>query len=213
MPTINELSQQYTDERERIIAARLLSWSSVYSNFSVFGIMIRPLTMRAWIDLKASGNAFVSEVEPELSDVFAYLWRSSTSYDSNRTVRAWRAKRRISNTLRKADLVGILTAVYGHVGEAFAESPQTAVSGNAVVRNNRMPAIEGCVSATDELASRYGCTPDDICEWPMSKIFQCQKAARLATVPEYAPLEPDSLRRMSSAILQKLNEPQPETKE
>ena len=213
MPTINQLSEHYTAERERIIEARLMSWSSVYSVSSVLGISIHPLTMLAWVDLKVSGNAFVNATEPSEPDVFAYLWRNSTAYDSRRTVSSWWAKRRVRRAIRRSDLVEVLTAVYDHVAEAFDESPQTATKGSGVQRSNKMPAIEGCISATDELASRYGCTPDTICKWPMSKIFQCQKAARIATVPEYDPLEPESLRKISSAILEKLNEPKTEEPE
>ena len=68
-----------------------------------------------------------------------------------------------------------------------------------------MPAIEGIVGAIDEVAARYGQNPQDVLSWSMNRIFQLQKAIRLATIPDYKLAEPGLVKMIKQEILTEIN--------
>ena len=57
----------------------------------------------------------------------------------------------------------------------------------------------------DEIAHRYGMRPQDVLQMPLRQAFALQRTIRLATIPEYKLLEPQSLRTIKSEYLQDLN--------
>ena len=68
-----------------------------------------------------------------------------------------------------------------------------------------MEAIDGIVGAIDEVAARYGQNPTTVLNWPMNRIFQLQKAMRLATIPDYKLSEPKLIKMIKNEILKELN--------
>lgn len=201
---MQELFQAYADKRESIAEQRLLSWSSAGAQDTALGLAVRPLTMRAWVDLKLAGNAFVNDTEPTEGDVFAYVWRNSESFTTATGWRGRRAKRRVERACLTLPIVDQVAFVLDHIEQAFTETPESPHKGG-YSRSNALPPVEGCATAADELGARYGIDPELVMDWPLNRIFQLQKAARLATVSEYKLLEPEPLRRIASQILEAQN--------
>lgn len=202
---MKSLFLEYENERQRLLEARTLSWSSGGCISSFNGLRVLPLTMRAWVDLRASQNGFICDAETRTeSDAFAYIWRNCESYSVKRSIRSFCGKRAVEKALKKASKADITEFIENHIEEAFAEFPETAEKGG-FSRSCTIPPVEGCCAAADELAARYGCLPSEIMDWPLIEVFQCQKASRMATIPEYKPLEPYRIRKISSAILEAQN--------
>ena len=96
--------------------------------------------------------------------------------------------------------------VYIHINQAFEELPQSVNSkGNSFGWSNTLEAIDGIVGAIDEVAARYGQNPTTVLNWPMNRIFQLQKAMRLATIPDYKLSEPKLIKMIKNEILKELN--------
>lgn len=199
---IDKLAQQLEETKARIIEDRLLAWSSVGLSGSIAGVEVRPLTARAWIDLRLAGNPVVTTGNIEATDIYNYIWRNSHRYCTGRRVK--RLKRAIMKAVKKSDDFEVYSQVLDHLRAAFSETPKACTKGG-VSRSNVIEAVEGIVGAIDEVAHRYGQDPEAVCDWPLSRIFQLQKAMRLATVPDYKLLEPDSIRSIKREILINLN--------
>lgn len=188
---IDELANAYRDEEARLHKARLLAWSSVGGFDIVAGFQCEPLTARAWIDLQLAENAIVCGKEASDGDAAAYIWRNSSNYRAGDDWRTHRAREKVIKTLRKRIKGEALMAAYTHLNEAFEELPQSNSTGNGI--DNSFPDVEGIVSAIDEVAARYGTNPERVIDWPLSRIFQLQKAGRIATIPDYKLRQPESL--------------------
>lgn len=200
---MQDLSQRYEEETQRIELARALAWSSrpVESTFGPFRFV--PLTIRAWVDLKAAQNAFICGTIPDATDIESYVWRNSKRYSAKRSLRTWLIKARIRRKVKKLDAIAMIDAIHEHLTEAFDELPETAASGYS--RTNGVDAVDGTTCAIDEVASRYGRDPMEVIDWPVSRVFSMQKAMRVATIPKYKPLAPRAIREINSRILESLN--------
>lgn len=203
---IKKLSQDLELAKARILKHRLLAWCSDKGETVVDEITLLPLTGKAWVDLKVVGNKFVCEGNPTDDDIMQYLWRNSDKYNSNTNRKTNKAKQRIGYLFGKSEPNKYLEIVYIHINQAFEELPQGVNSkGNSFGWSNTMEAIDGIVGAIDEVAARYGQNPTTVLNWPMNRIFQLQKAMRLATIPDYKLSEPKLIKMIKNEILKELN--------
>ena len=188
---IDKLAQKYRDESARIREARLVAWCSTSDSLSICGVECGPLTARAWVDLSLESNLILEGGEPTRGDVCAYIYRSSKHYIIGNARKVKKAHKRIIKAYMRTHSIIALAECYQHLADAFQEIPRTQSMSNSI--NNRFPDIEGIVASVDEVAARYGTSPDEVMDWPLNRIFQLQKAARLATIPEYKLRQPESL--------------------
>jgi len=202
---IDELEKDLHEATARIAENRLLAWSSASNVVKLGKVPLQPLTAKAWIDLKLVDNAIACGGKPTDQDVLEYLWRNSSGYSPDANTASEKAKRKIGFTFAKTEAGELLKLVYRHINDAFVELPQSIKCSNGVSRNNTMPAIEGMIGAIDEVASRYGQNPIDVLTWPLNRIFQLQKAIRLATIPDYKLAEPQLIKAIKQEILTELN--------
>jgi len=203
---IEELAQNLEFAKAKILKNRLLAWCSDEGETVVDEITLLPLTAKAWVDLKVVGNKFVGKGEPTNNDVMQYLWRNSDKYNKNTDRKTNKAKQRIGYLFSKSNPGEYLKIVYGHINEAFEELPQgMSKKGNSLTFEDKMEAIDGIIGAIDEVAARYGQNPTTVLDWPMSRIFQLQKAIRLATIPDYKLAEPKLIKMIKNEILKELN--------
>lgn len=200
---IKTLSQLYEEEQSRIIENRLLAWSSV-GNGDLIGIEVNPLTVQAWIDLKVSGNAYITGDEPTEKDAIAYVWRSCIHFTNTRDKVTLKAKDEVIEAVENAG-IELGEQIARHLNEAFDEAPESFAKGGGSSISSGIPACEGLVYAIDEVSARYGQSPESVLQWPLTRVFQLQKAMRIATIPEYKLLQPARLRHITGLILEEVN--------
>jgi hypothetical protein len=164
-----------------------------------------PLTAAAWIDLKLVGHKFVNEGKPGAADALEYIWRNCDNYSPVKNASSEKCKKRIGFLFGMNGEDEMLAIAYRHINDAFAELPIPIKSSKGVSRKNTMPAIEGIIGAIDEVSSRYGQNPVDVLAWPLNRVFQLQKAIRMATIPDYKLAEPQIIKTIKSEILNELN--------
>lgn len=201
---IDHLTAEYNAEKARIERNRLLLWSSAKVQVRFGKLSMLPLTLRAWTDLRASGNAFFGDADPTFDDVFAYVWRNCEEYTPNRSIGTFFTKWRIKRRLSKADFLDCFEAINLHMQQAFDEVPETASNGG-YSRSSAIEGVDPITCAIDELAHRYGENPRNVADWPLAVFFSLQKATRVATIPKYKPLAPAGIRRISGKILEAIN--------
>lgn len=202
---IDELQKDLQDATARIAENRLLAWSSGAEVTYSDKIDLRPLTAKAWVDLKLVDNTFVVGGTPSDQDVLEYIWRNHPGYTSEKTAESEKIKRKIGYTFGKLEAKELLDLVYKHINDAFAEMPVSVNAKGGFSRSNTIQPIEGMVGAIDEVAARYGQNPIDVLGWPLNRIFQLQKAMRIATIPDYKLAEPTLIRTIKQEILTELN--------
>lgn len=188
-----------------IVENRLLAWSSVGNKTDIDQLVLMPLTAKAWIDLKLVGNKFICDGVPDEKDALEYLWRNCEAYKTERSTNTEKVKKRLGYLLGKNGNDYIAKLAYKHINDAFAEVPQSINNSNSVKRSNTMPATEGIIGAIDEVAARYGQNPVNVLAWPLNRIFQLQKAIRIATIPNYKLSEPQLIKTIKQEILQEIN--------
>ena len=203
---IDDLNKQLLDAKAEIAQNRLLAWSSD-SGVKKFGkLCLVPLTVKAWIDLKLVGNAIVTGSIPDDQDVLEYLWRNSDKYDPKSCAASEKYKRKIGFLYNKADPSELIELVYSHINDAFVEMPIcNNVSKKIFSRDNRVVPIDSIVASIDEVAARYGQNPTNVLAWPLNRVFQLQKALRMATIPNYKLAEPQIIKSIKQKILTELN--------
>lgn len=205
---MKDLYAEYENECERLTFERLQSFSSIGACTSIAGLDVYMLTIRAWIDLRLCENEIVLGGF-SWECLAKYLKRISVHYREGRAValsnwHRWQIERTVykaSKNFEQAEK--IIDDTRKHLNQAFQERPQSIQCGG-FARDNNIPPVEGVVSMVDELASRYGCHPMQILMLPISCAFALQKAARIATIPDYKLLEPQSLRDIKSEYLQSI---------
>lgn len=203
---INELSKNLELAKAKILKNRLMAWCSNEGESFIDKMKLLPLTGKAWIDLKVVGNKFVCEGEPTDDDIMQYLWRNSDKYDANSNRKTIKAKQYIGYLFAQSEPGEFLKIVYDHINAAFEELPESSkIKSQSVNRKNTMEEIEGIVGAIDEIAARYGQNPATVLNWSMNRIFQLQKATRLATIPDYKLAEPKLIKMIKQQILEELN--------
>ena len=203
---IDELAEDLEYAKARILKNRLSAWCSDKGETVIDKITLLPLTGKAWVDLKVVGNKFVCEGKPTDNDIMQYLWRNSDKYDANSNRKTIKAKQYIGYLFAQSEPGEFLKIVYNHINAAFGELPESIkVTGQSFSRENKIPAIDGIVGAIDEVAARYGQNPQDVLNWSMNRIFQLQKAIRLATIPNYKLAEPKLIKMIKQEILQEIN--------
>ena len=202
--TIDDIASKFRAEEKRIKRSRLLAWCSIGAEQDLLGIECLPLTVRAWIDLSLYDNEIIQGETPTHGEICAYVWRNCKSFEIDNRRKAKRWQKRIAKAYKKQGYFAAIADISEHMQAAFEEVPQSnSVNKSAI--NNRFPDIEGIVGAVDEVAARYGITPDDVMDWPLNRVFQCQKAARLATIPDYKLRQPESLMKIRRDYLQQIN--------
>lgn len=201
---IDQLAERYREEEKRLKTVRLLSWCSVGRLESVLGIACDLLTARALVDLQLAENSIVTGSYPTQADAAAYLWRVSAAYRPGDGWRARRGKKRAIKAVYKAGKIKSVVFTQKHADESFAEIP---ITGGLIKSSGRkdFPDVDGIVSAVEEVAARYGQNPDTVFDWPLVRIFQLQKAARLATIPDYKLRKPETLMNIRREYLTELN--------
>ena len=203
---IDELSADLEEAKARIIENRLLAWCSGNAIDTVGKLDLVPLTGKAWVDLKLVGNKIICEGGATDDDVLEYLWRNSKDYNPDSTAKTEKAKKSIGYLFGKSEKGELMKIAYRHLNDAFIEMPEKISKGSKTFsRNNTMPAIEGMIGAIDEVAARYGQNPADVLSWSMNRVFQLQKAIRLATIPDYRLAEPRLIKMIKQEILEELN--------
>ena len=199
-----DLNREYTQETERIQTARDLLWSSLpavqpYGRFNLV-----PLSLRGWIDLRVTGNAFLSGTVPTSEDIEAYAWRNSVHFTASKNLISWMRKALIRRVVKNGNFLEMVIELHDHLRDAFEEAPHTADNGG-ISRTSGMQPVDSTTAAIDEIASRYGLAPVAVIDYPMARIFGLQKAIRQATVPDYKPVLPEAIRSLNSKILEELN--------
>lgn len=188
-----------------IVENRLLAWSSAGTKTDIDKLLLLPVTAKAWIDLKLIGNKFICEGLPDEDDALEYLWRNCEAYNSVQNSNTENVKKRLGYLLGKNGKDYVLNLAYKHINAAFAELPKSVNNSNSIQRENAMPATEGIIGAIDEVAARYGQNPLDVLTWPLNRVFQLQKAIRVATIPNYKLAEPQLIRIIKQEILKEIN--------
>ena len=202
---LNELYKNLEQTEHRIVENRLLAWSTVCDRQDIDGIEMLPLTAKAWIDLKLVGNKFVCEGMPDEKDAMEYVWRNCKKYTAEKTLASEKYKKRIGYMFAKQDKPEILELAYQHINDAFAELPKPEKISKSYSRVNKIPEVEGIIGAIDEVAARYGQNPIDVITWPLNRVFQLQKAIRVATIPNYKLAEPQQIKTIKQEILEEIN--------
>ena len=201
---IDELTHKLGEEKARITQARLVAWSSVGHADEIAGVAVKPLTARAWIDLRLAKNALFTGDDVTVNDLLNYIWRNSTEYLIGGDVK--QRKEAIKKAVESKDALEVYGDATEHLNAAFETlAIEQSTGGSGVSRSNKFPATEGIVSAIDEVAHRYGQAPQSVLDWPLCQILQLQTAIRIATLPEYKTLEPESVRSIKREILIQLN--------
>jgi len=157
---IDEILESYRKEENRIKHDRLLAWSSVGLSDSILGIECRPLTGRAWVDLWLSENSIIREGELSKGAGVAYIWRVSAAYSAGDDWRTLREKNMLADEMSRYDADQVVTSAINHANSAFQEVPK-GLNGREAI-DNSFAAVEGIVSALDEVGARYGVSPDDL---------------------------------------------------
>lgn len=202
---INKLSEDLKEATARIAQNRLLAWSSDSGITKQDKIALKPLTAKAWVDLNLIDNAIALGADPSEQDLIDYIWRNCSEYNPKQCAASEKAKRRIGYAYGKSNKEALAKLVFDHVNNAFSEMPETINTKSGFSRDNKMSPIAGIVGAIDEVAARYGQNPADVLTWPLNRIFQLQKAMRLATIPDYKLAEPKLIKLIKQEILQELN--------
>lgn len=203
---IDQLAEDLEFAKNKILENRLLAWSSIPNQNTTNKITLMPLTGKAWVDLQIVDNKFVCGGIPTDEDVLQYLWRNCDQYTSESSRQSKKDKKNIGYLFGKSPNGYYLKAVYKHVSEAFQELPKSiSKQGNSFSRSNKIDAVNGIVSAIDEVAARYGQNPTNVLGWPLNRVFQLQKAIRVATIPNYNLAEPEIIRTIKKEILKELN--------
>ncbi len=201
---IDHLIAEYNEESARITQERLLAWSSASVYQSICGIEIKPLTARAWVDLQLAKNEVILGDGYTDGAIAAYIWRVSKDFVCANHPNAESLSGKIIKQIEDFDEAFI--EVLEHISAAFEEMPRSnGTSGGGFTRKNGFDDIEGIVGAIDEVSARYGQNPDEVIDWPLNRIFQLQKALRLATVPDYKLRQPEKIMAIRSEFLKQLN--------
>ncbi len=201
------IAEKYQSERERLELNRTLDWSTFSREFIAAGETMVPMTVQVWFDLLAVKSPILSAEGITLDSVTDYVWRNCKRHTGQTWIKEWRLywlQRRIEKALSKESSAdALLTVIFDHVKESFDEFPSSPGATSRQV--NSMPGASGEASMVDEIASRYGMNPTDVLKMPLRRAFALQRTIRLATIPEYKLLEPDSLRAIKSEYLNNLN--------
>jgi hypothetical protein len=202
---IDELTSQYNAETERLELLRLATWSSVAMQADILGLPCRPLTLQAWIDLKAARNAVFMAAVPSIGDLSAYIWRNHEGYAPRYDVDTRRIQEDITQAIKSAGDVETAAEVIEHFNDAFSETPEDTNPKASQSRSMGFPAIMDAVAVIDEIGNRYGMRPAEVLTMPMAQIFHLQKVIRAKTIEGYKPAQPETLRRLSGRILEEMN--------
>lgn len=200
---MNDIQIKYSLERERLETNRALDWSSFHPEFIIAGEEMKPMTVKVWFDLLAIKSPILYQDAPTPEAIVDYIWRNSVRNTRRKWLKEWRLfwlTRRISRTLAKEEGVDMMVALLEHVKYSLEEYPSDMNSNNAR-RKNSMSAISGAASMLDEIAARYSLNPADVLEMPLRRAFSLQRIIRSTTIPDYKPLEPESLRAIKSEYL------------
>ena len=202
------IAEKYQAERERLELNRTLDWSTFSREFIAAGETLVPMTVQVWFDLLAVKSPILSAEGLTAEAVTDYIWRNCKRHTRNVWRKEWRLywlQRRVEKAIDdEKECDALLTVVFDHVKEAFDEFPSTA-AGATTRQVNSMPGASGEASMLDEIAHRYGINPQEVLKMPLRRAFALQRTIRLATIPEYKLLEPDSLRAIKSEYLTNLN--------
>jgi hypothetical protein len=201
---IEELTKELKEATARIIENRLFAWCSMPEDAEDVEIPLRPLTAQAWVDLKLIGNSIICGGDPSDDDMLVYLWRNSLHYSPKKSSKTEKIKKQIGFHYYSTG-TNCIDLVFDHVDDAFEEMPISVNDKKSFSHKNSIPSIEGIIGAIDEVAARYGQNPSDVLSWPMNRIFQLQKAIRLATISDYKLSEPSKIKSIKSKILTELN--------
>ena len=204
MATIEE---RYQFERDRIETARKLDWSSFEPVFIVAGETIKPMTVRTWFDLLAIKSPILYSETPTVEAIVDYVWRHSVRNTRRTWLKHWRLfwlERRIVRTLRGKHSVPMMGALLEHIQHSLEEFPHDNNGGRGRKKNS-MSAICNAAAMLDEIASRYSLNPKTVLDMTTRRAFALQRIIRTATIPDYKPVEPDSLRAIKSEYLKQRN--------
>ncbi len=202
------IAEQYTAERERLELNRALDWSTYSRTYKAAGETLKPLTVQAWFDLLAAKSPILTGAGLTVESIVDYIWRCSSRHTSNVLLKEWRLwwiHSRVNKCLDStAGAEAVMRVINQHIGDAFDEYPEQVQGGNFSART-AMSHASGEAYLVDELAHRYGVSPDLVLTWSLRKAFQLQKAARTVTNPDYKALEPRSLLNIKSDFLKQQN--------
>lgn len=207
MKTMATIEEKYQFERDRIETARKLDWSSFEPVFIVAGETIKPMTVRTWFDLLAIKSPILYSETPTVEAIVDYVWRHSVRNTRRTWLKHWRLfwlERRIIRTLRGKDSVPMMGAILEHIQHSLEEFPHDNNSGRGRKKNS-MSAICNAAAMLDEIAARYSLNPETVLDMTTRRAFALQRIIRTATIPDYKPVEPDSLRAIKSEYLKQRN--------
>jgi hypothetical protein len=202
------IADKYQAERERLELNRTLDWSTFDREFIAAGETLVPMTVQVWFDLLAVKSPILSAEGLTIEAVTDYIWRNCKRYTANPWLKEWRLfwiQRRVERCMNKDDEAdALLSVIFEHVKETFDEFP-TSLQKAGAASTNAMPGASGEAAMLDEIAHRYGISPEAVLTMPLRRVFALQRTIRMATIPEYKLLEPDSLRAIKSEYLKNLN--------
>lgn len=202
------IAEKYQVERERLELNRSLDWSTFSREYIAVGETLVPMTVQTWFDLLACKSPILGAEGLTTEAVVDYIWRNCKRHTRRTWLKEWRLywiQRRVEKALNdEAKAESLLTVVFDHIKEAFDEFPSTAASSTSR-QVNSMSSAAGEAAMLDEIAHRYGISPEEVLKMPLRRAFALQRTIRTVTIPEYKLLEPDSLRAIKSEYLTNLN--------
>lgn len=202
------IQEEYQTERDRLELNRALDWSTFYREFTAAGEKLVPMRVQDWFDLLAVNSPMIYSKNPTIESLVDYIWRHSKRRTNNRLLKEWRLfwiQRRIIKSLKKdKDREALLDVIREHVKSSLDEYPED-VGKSKQSRTNTMSSVAGEACMVDEIASRYSINPEEVLKMPLRRAFALQRTMRMATIPDYKLLEPQSLRNIKSKYLNSLN--------
>lgn len=172
-------------EHERVREQRIAVWTSGAKVDHVCdGIDLKPLTFQVAIDLIYAGNPLLAGGDFTLQACILYLWRTATQYDPQSTT-ALADFIRACKTLEPEKIAELCQT---HVQAAFFDPPWKGGSSSS-----NLEPVEPIVATVEELADRYGQSPDQVLEWPIARGYALQRAAYTRTIPQYSAPIPQTL--------------------
>ena len=202
------IQEEYQAERDRLELNRALDWSTFYREFTAAGEKLVPMRVQDWFDLLAIDSPMINMKQPTVEGLVDYIWRHSERKTNNRILKAWRLfwlQRRIIKTLgNEKDAEAMIRVVSEHIKTSLDEYPDD-VGKSKQSRTNTMTSVAGEACMVDEIANRYSINPEEVLKMPLRRAFALQRTMRMATIPDYKLLEPQSLRDIKSKYLNSLN--------
>lgn len=152
---------------KKLDQARLTAWVGCEV---ILGRRVRPFSLRAWIMLIESNNAFVTGAIPLTGDVMQFLWLVDPEFDGhNQPSKVW-----MKNTAWGNQHAHAVEDIALYLERALHDLPRGARTGSGI-------EIASFVAYwVHRFASDYGWSCEDILKSPLQQLIQMERVGREA---------------------------------